>query len=62
MFDQLLIAGIFVTLLVSLIFTRWSAVGIFVGAMLLAYFFGLVETSEVLAKGANSGVIPRPKK
>ena len=57
MFDQLLIAGLFALLLGSLVFTRWPAVLIFVGAMLLAYFFGLVDTAEVLAKATNTGVI-----
>ena len=57
MIDQLLIAGIFALLLVSLIFSRWPAVVIFVGSMLLAYFFGLVDTAEVLSKASNTGVI-----
>jgi di/tricarboxylate transporter len=30
---------------------------VFVGAMLLAYFSGLVDTAEVLAKASNTGVI-----
>ena len=57
MIDQLLIAGIFALLLVSLVFSRWPAVVIFVGSMLLAYFFGLVDTAEVLSKATNTGVI-----
>jgi len=57
MIDQLFIAGLFISLLGSLVFTRWPAVLVFVGAMLLAYFFGLVETAEVLAKATNTGVI-----
>jgi len=55
--EQLLVAGIFVSLLVSLVFTRWPAVWVFVCAMLVAYFCGLVDTSEVLAKASNSGII-----
>ena len=57
MIDQLLVAGIFTLLVVSLIFTRWRAAWVFVGAMLMAYFGGLVSTTEVLAKASNSGVI-----
>lgn len=57
MIDQLLVAGIFTLLVVSLIFTRWRAAWVFVSAMLMAYFGGLVSTAEVLAKASNSGVI-----
>lgn len=57
MIDQLLIAGLFVSLLVGLVFTRWRAVWVFVCTMLSAYFLGLVDTSEVLAKATNTGVI-----
>jgi len=57
MFDQLLVAGIFTLLVGSLVFTRWRAAWVFVGAMLLAYFSGLVDTAEVLAKASNTGVI-----
>jgi len=44
-------------LVYSLVFTRWRAAWVFVGAMLLAYFSGLVDTAEVLAKASNTGVI-----
>jgi di/tricarboxylate transporter len=57
MIDQLFIAGLFALLLGSLVFTRWPAVLIFLGAMLLTYFFGLVDTDEVLAKATNTGVV-----
>jgi di/tricarboxylate transporter len=57
MIDQLFIAGLFTLLLGSLVFTRWPAVLVFLGAMLLAYFFGLVDTAEVLAKATNTGVV-----
>ncbi len=57
MLDQLLVAGIFAALLICLIFTNWPAVWIFVCAMLVAYFGGLVETAEVLDKASNTGVI-----
>jgi len=57
MLTQLLVASIFAGLLFSLIFTRWRAVWIFVCAMLLAYFTGLVSTDEVLDKASNPGVI-----
>jgi len=57
MIDQLLVAALFFTLVTCLIATRWSATWIFTGAMLLAYFFGLVDTDEVLDKASNSGLI-----
>ena len=57
MFDQIFVAGLFAALLFCLIFTRWQAVWIFVVAMLLAYFGGLVSTAEVLDKASNGGVI-----
>lgn len=55
--DQLLVACIFFGLLFGLIFTKWAAEWVFVSAMLVAYFTGLVDTSEVLSKASNSGVI-----
>ncbi|MDX1734137.1 MAG: SLC13 family permease [Halioglobus sp.] len=57
MFDQWLVAGLFVTLLYCLIFTHWRAVWIFVCAMLITYFSGLVQTEQVLAKATNTGVV-----
>lgn len=57
MVDQLLIASLFGGLLFGLIFTKWPAEWVFVCAMLVAYFVGLVDTAEVLAKASNSGVI-----
>ena len=57
MLDQLLIAGVFAGLLFCLIFTKWRAAWVFVCAMLVAYFTGLVGTHEVLDKASNSGVI-----
>jgi len=57
MFEQLLITALFGGLLASLIFTKWPAAWIFVCAMLLAYFTGLVDTGEVLDKASNPGVI-----
>jgi len=55
--DQLLITGLFGGLLFGLIFTKWPAAWVFVCAMLVAYFTGLVDTTEVLDKASNSGVI-----
>lgn len=57
MLDQLLVAGIFAALLICLIFTSLPAVWVFVCAMLVAYFGGLVDTAEVLDKASNTGVI-----
>ncbi|TDG13652.1 SLC13 family permease [Seongchinamella unica] len=57
MIDQLLIAGLFLCLLGSLIFTDWPAVWVFTCAMLSAYFLGLVDTADVLTKASNSGLM-----
>ncbi|MEM1113777.1 MAG: SLC13 family permease [Pseudomonadota bacterium] len=57
MFEQLLISGLFLALLASLIFSDWPAVWVFTCTMLVAYFFGLVDTAEVLSKGSNTGLI-----
>ncbi|NCF19395.1 MAG: SLC13 family permease [Haliea sp.] len=57
MFDQLFMAGLFAALVACLVFTRWKAVWVFVCAMLLAYFAGLVGTEEVLDKASNTGVM-----
>ncbi len=57
MIDQLLISGLFLWLLGSLIFSDWPPSKIFLGTMLAAYFLGLVETSQVLEKASNSGLI-----
>ncbi|MCB1843309.1 MAG: SLC13 family permease, partial [Halioglobus sp.] len=57
MLDQILVAGLFFALLICLIFTNWPAVWIFVCAMLVTYFFGLVETAQVLDKATNVGVV-----
>ena len=55
--DQLLIIGLFGSLVFGLIFTKWPAERVFVCIMLVAYFAGLVDTAEVLDKASNSGVI-----
>tara|TARA_R110000823_G_scaffold130015_3_gene257801 strand:+ start:7609 stop:9333 length:1725 start_codon:yes stop_codon:yes gene_type:complete len=57
MFDQILVAGLFLALLVCLIFTTWPAVWIFVCTMLVTYFLGLVDTAQVLDKATNVGVV-----
>ncbi|RLQ22831.1 SLC13 family permease [Seongchinamella sediminis] len=57
MIDQLLIAGVFLSLLGSLILTDWPAVWVFTCAMLSAYFLGLVDTADVLSKASNSGLM-----
>ncbi len=57
MLDQLLIASLFFALVISLILTSWPAVWVFASAMLAAYFLDLVDTSELLAKSTNSGLI-----
>ena len=57
MFDQVIISCLFLWLLGSLIFTDWPASWIFVSAMLASYFLGLVDTTEVLSKASNTGLI-----
>jgi len=57
MLDQLLIAGLFFVLVISLVLTSWPAVWVFAIAMLSAYFLDLVGTSELLSKATNSGLI-----
>ena len=57
MFDQLLIAGLFLGLLASLIFTDGPAGWVFTCTMLSAYFLGLVDTADVLSKASNSGLM-----
>jgi di/tricarboxylate transporter len=57
MIEQVLISGMFLALLASLIFTDWPAVWVFSCTMLLAYFLGLVDTAEVLAKATNTGLV-----
>ncbi len=57
MLDQLLIAALFLSLLVNLIFFDWSAVWVFTCTMLAAYFLGLVDSAELLAKATNSGLV-----
>lgn len=57
MLAQLYVAGIFTGLLYCLIFTAMSPAWIFVGAMGLAYFGGLVDTAEVLEKATNTGLV-----
>ncbi len=57
MLDQLLIAGLFFALVISLVLTSWPAVWVFASAMLAAYFLDLVGTSQLLSKATNSGLI-----
>jgi di/tricarboxylate transporter len=57
MFEQLLTAGLFLWLIYSLVFTRWPAVWLFTLSMLICYFLGLVDTSEILNKATNPGLI-----
>ncbi len=57
MIDQLLVSGLFLWLLGCLIFSDWAASWIFVTTALAAYFMGLVDTPEVLAKASNTGLM-----
>ena len=44
-------------LLVALLVTRWSAPWVFGSAMLACYLMGLVDTSTLLAKATNEGLV-----
>jgi di/tricarboxylate transporter len=57
MIDQLIISGLFLGLVASLALTDWPASKLFVCAMLVAYFLGLVDTPEILDKATNPGLV-----
>ena len=57
MLEQIFISLLFAVLFASLIFTDWKASKVFAGAMLVAYFVGLVDTEEVLSKATNTGLV-----
>ncbi|EED36061.1 TrkA-C domain protein [Luminiphilus syltensis NOR5-1B] len=54
---QLFMSMVVISLLLALIFTRFSAAWLFSIALLSAYFIGLVDTPTILAKAANEGLI-----
>jgi len=57
MLEQLLTAGLFIWLIYGLAFTRMSAAWVFTLSMLGCYLLGLVDTSEMLSKASNPGLI-----
>lgn len=57
MIEQALAAVMLVTLIGSLVLTNWAPVKIFGCVLLVCYFFGLVETEEILDKTSNPGVM-----
>lgn len=57
MLEQVYIAGIFAGLLYCLIFTALSPTRVFAVAMGMAYFGGLVDTTDVLDKVTNQGLV-----
>lgn len=57
MLAQLLIAAIFLALLYCLVLTSLPPARVFAGAMMLAWFCGLVDTEQVLDKLTNEGLI-----
>ena len=44
-------------LLVALLVTRWAAPWVFGSAVLACYLMGLVDTSTLLAKATNEGLV-----
>jgi di/tricarboxylate transporter len=57
MIEQIIISLLFLGLIYCLAFTDWPAVWVFSAGMLITYFLGLVDTSEVLAKATNPGLV-----
>ena len=57
MLDQLLVSALFLSLIASLVLTDWPAVRVFSLTALAAVLLGLVDTSEVLSKATNSGLM-----
>ena len=57
MLAQLYIAAIFVALLYCLVFTAIAPAKVFAAAMVFAWLGGLVETTEVLDKAGNVGLV-----
>ena len=55
--DQILVGLVVVWLLAALILTRWPTAWVFSSSMLACYLMGLVDTSTVLSKAANEGVV-----
>jgi di/tricarboxylate transporter len=57
MSEQIVVAALFVALLAGLLLTRWPAAKVFGSVMLACYFFGFVDTDDVLGKAVNPGVV-----
>ena len=55
--DIALIALVVAWLVTALLVTRWSAPWVFSSAMLACYLMGLVDTSTLLAKATNEGLV-----
>ena len=57
MLEQLLAAGLFLSLIYGLVFTRLAPAWVFTLSMIACYLLGLVETNEILQKVSNPGLI-----
>ncbi|MDP5053644.1 MAG: SLC13 family permease [Congregibacter sp.] len=57
MFEQLFIAAIFLSLFGALIFSSYAPAWLFAAAMGAVYFGGLIDTSQVLEKATNIGLV-----
>lgn len=57
MVEQILIGAVFILLVGSLVLTSWSPTRIFCCALLASYALGVVDTSEILDKVSNPGVM-----
>lgn len=57
MLEQIFIASVFLGLFYGLVFTAVAPAWLFTGAMGVVYFAGLVDTSTLLDKATNTGVI-----
>ncbi len=57
MLDQILVSVFFLWLFYGLVFTEMPAVWVFTFTMLSCYFFGLVDSADLLQKASNPGLI-----
>jgi di/tricarboxylate transporter len=57
MLEQLLAAGLFISLIYGLVFTRLAPAWVFTLSMIACYLLGLVGTNEILQKVSNPGLI-----
>lgn len=57
MFEQILVAGIFVGIIAALVLSRWRASNIFAAALVCLFATGVVTPEMALQKSVNPGVV-----